>query len=64
MKFSTTPSLHHAARGAGAGVDPRLLEQLFDHTPDLAFFIKDDRGRYVAVNHSSWTGMDSEESLK
>jgi PAS domain S-box-containing protein len=52
MKFSTTPSLHHAARGAGAGVDPRLLEQLFDHTPDLAFFIKDDRGRYVAVNHS------------
>ena len=34
------------------GVDIRLLEQLFDHTPDIAFFIKDAAGRYVAVNHS------------
>jgi hypothetical protein len=30
----------------------RLLEQLFDHTPDLAFFIKDAAGRYLAVNRS------------
>jgi PAS domain S-box-containing protein len=30
----------------------RLLEQLFDHTPDIAFFIKDAAGRYVAVNTS------------
>ena len=29
-----------------------LLEQLFDHTPDIAFFIKDAAGRYIAVNHS------------
>ena len=37
---------------AAAGVDMALLEQLFDHTPDLAFFIKDAAGRYLAVNHS------------
>ena len=29
-----------------------LLEQLFDHTPDIAFFIKDSEGRYTTVNHS------------
>lgn len=28
------------------------LEQLFDQVPDIAFFIKDAQGRYVAVNHS------------
>lgn len=28
------------------------LEQLFDQVPDIAFFIKDGQGRYVAVNHS------------
>jgi PAS domain S-box-containing protein len=28
------------------------LEQLFDQVPDLAFFIKDSEGRYVATNHS------------
>ena len=30
----------------------RLLEQLFDHTPDIAFFIKDAAGCYLAVNRS------------
>jgi AraC-like DNA-binding protein len=30
----------------------RLLEQLFDHTPDIAFFIKDHTGRYLVVNNS------------
>ena len=29
-----------------------LLKQLFDHTPDTAFFIKDAAGHYRAVNHS------------
>jgi PAS domain S-box-containing protein len=48
MKFSTTT----AFRGATAGVDMQLLEQLFDHTPDTAFFIKDAAGRYLAVNRS------------
>ena len=49
MKLSTTTALHAAA---APGVDMRLLEQLFDHTPDTAFFIKDAAGRYVAVNRS------------
>jgi len=52
MKVSTTAMLRGAAPVTMAGVDPRLLEQLFDHTPDLAFFIKDDCGRYLVVNQS------------
>lgn len=31
---------------------PQVLERLFDHAPDVAFFIKDTSGRYVAVNDS------------
>jgi len=34
------------------GLSPQVLEQLFDHAPDIAFFIKDSTGRYVAVNDS------------
>lgn len=49
VKLSTTSKLSVAV---SAGVDIRLLEQLFDHTPDIAFFIKDADGRYVAVNQS------------
>jgi len=49
MKFSTTTT---SLRTAASGVDMQLLEQLFDHTPDTAFFIKDAAGRYLAVNHS------------
>jgi len=29
-----------------------LLELLFDHSPDIAFFVKDKEGRYVSVNQS------------
>jgi PAS domain S-box-containing protein len=29
-----------------------VLAELFDHAPDLAFFVKDADGRYVAVNES------------
>lgn len=29
-----------------------LLESLFDHSPDIAFFVKDKEGLYVSVNHS------------
>ena len=29
-----------------------VLEELFDHLPDTAFFLKDSQGRYMAVNHS------------
>lgn len=33
-------------------VDVALLERLFDRSPDVAFFVKDAGGRYVAVNDS------------
>jgi AraC-like DNA-binding protein len=33
-------------------VDTSLLEKLFDQAPDVAFFIKDAAGRYLAVNDS------------
>ena len=33
-------------------VDIALLERLFDRSPDVAFFVKDILGRYVAVNES------------
>ena len=52
MKLSTTAALRAAASCTDAGVDMRLLEQLFDHTPDIAFFIKDAAGRYLVVNDS------------
>jgi PAS domain S-box-containing protein len=29
-----------------------MLEQLFDHVPETAFFLKDHTGRYLAVNQS------------
>jgi PAS domain S-box-containing protein len=29
-----------------------IIEQLFDHVPETAFFIKDSHGRYLAVNQS------------
>jgi PAS domain S-box-containing protein len=29
-----------------------LIEQLFDHLPETAFFVKDSEGRYLAVNQS------------
>lgn len=40
------------------------LEQLFDHIPDTAFFIKDSQGRYVSANHSlvARHGLDSKQA--
>ena len=35
-----------------ATVEVALLERLFDRSPDVAFFLKDAVGRYVAVNES------------
>jgi PAS domain S-box-containing protein len=29
-----------------------MIEQLFDHVPEIVFFVKDHFGRYVAVNQS------------
>jgi hypothetical protein len=44
---SSTPPL---SPDGTLAVDARLLEQLFDQTPDIVFFIKDRAGRYVVVN--------------
>ncbi|MCM2374775.1 AraC family transcriptional regulator [Aporhodopirellula aestuarii] len=33
-------------------IDIRLLVQLFEQAPDVAFFVKDAEGRYLAVNRS------------
>lgn len=52
MKFSTTATIRSLASHPAGGVDVCLLEQLFDHTPDTAFFIKDAAGCYLAVNQS------------
>jgi len=52
MKLSTTAALRAVAAHMDPGVEMRLLEQLFDHTPDIAFFIKDAAGRYIVVNDS------------
>ena len=52
MKPSTITDLHATASLADTGVDARLLELIFDHTPDIAFFIKDAAGRYLVVNES------------
>ena len=52
MPLSTTAQLRAAAAHAPTRVDLPLLEQLFDHTPDIAFFVKDAAGCYLAVNHS------------
>lgn len=35
-----------------ASVSLSALELLFDQVPDVAFFVKDEQGRYVTVNHS------------
>lgn len=47
VKLSTTLAVNDSL-----AVDAGLLEQLFDQTPDIAFFIKDASGRYKVVNHS------------
>ena len=52
MNLSMKKAPLGASSQAAFGVELGLLEQLFDHTPDMAFFIKDAAGRYVAVNHS------------
>ena len=38
-----------------SSIDVALLEQLFDLVPEIAFFVKDERGRYLAVNQSLLT---------
>lgn len=52
MKSSTISASASPDPAELLGVDARLLEQIFDQTPDIAFFIKDTAGRYKVVNHS------------
>lgn len=49
MKISTATALLSSALREE---DMRVLEQLFDHMADTAFFIKDPLGCYLAVNDS------------
>ncbi len=52
MKISTTAVLLATASHSVGKVEMKILEQLFDHMADTAFFIKDLAGRYLAVNDS------------
>ncbi len=47
-----TKQVKSAMNSPVASVEVELLEKLFDHSPDVAFFLKDAGGRYVAVNES------------
>lgn len=51
MNPRTTP-LETIASPHVRRVEVALLERLFDLSPDVAFFVKDAGGRYVAVNDS------------
>lgn len=52
MKLSTITTVGTRVPGNGLSVAAQVLAELFDHAPDLAFFVKDEAGRYVAVNES------------
>ena len=52
MKLSTIKALAAGWPANVRPVEPQVLAELFDHAPDLAFFVKDSAGRYVAVNAS------------
>jgi PAS domain S-box-containing protein len=53
MKPRTKPARTPAAGSPSvASVEVALLAELFDHAPDVAFFVKDRAGRYVVVNDS------------
>ncbi len=41
-----------AERASALATGLPILEQLFDHVPETAFFLKDSQGRYLAVNQS------------
>jgi PAS domain S-box-containing protein len=47
-----TVSIMEEGRSAPSAIDVQVLAQLFDSASDVAFFVKDIDGRYVAVNDS------------
>jgi AraC-like DNA-binding protein len=49
---SRTNTRNDDIRDALPAVEVALLQTLFDQAPDVAFFVKDAQGRYVAVNES------------
>jgi PAS domain S-box-containing protein len=52
VKLSTIRVLAAKPRTGVLAVELQVLAELFDHAPDMAFFVKDAAGRYVAVNES------------
>ncbi len=52
MKVSTIRAIGTSLPARSLSVAAEVLAELFDHAPDLAFFIKDGAGRYLAVNES------------
>lgn len=51
MKFGTHEGIDRIVV-ADVTLTAAMLEALFDHLPETAFFLKDTEGRYVAVNQS------------
>lgn len=52
MKLGTIKAIRLRVATSTPSVAVEVLAELFDHAPDLAFFVKDAAGRYLAVNHS------------
>jgi len=52
VKVGTKKAVDPMLKAGELSVAASLLAELFDHAPDLAFFVKDGAGRYVAVNAS------------
>jgi PAS domain S-box-containing protein len=52
MKVSTMRSVGAQLQAGNLSVAADVLAELFDHAPDLAFFVKDSTGRYLVVNES------------
>jgi AraC-like DNA-binding protein len=50
VKIRTTDALSNPRALGSVAID--VLEILFEQTPDIAFFVKDPAGRYLAVNTS------------
>lgn len=65
MKVGTEAFEELASSGEELFVHLEVLERLFDRVPELSFFVKDDRGRYRAVNRSliERHGRESREEL-